>query len=38
MHDWQSEVRARLAPLSLKPEREADMVDENLAAPRGTLS
>ncbi len=28
MHDWQSEVRARLAPLHLKPEREADIVDE----------
>jgi predicted permease len=28
MHDWQSEVRARLAPLKLKPEREADIVDE----------
>jgi hypothetical protein len=28
MHDWQSEVRARLAPLDLKPEREADIVDE----------
>src|SRR5688500_16648194 len=28
MHDWQSEVRARLAPLNLKPEREADIVDE----------
>ena len=28
MHDWQSEVRARLAPLRLKPEREADIVDE----------
>ncbi len=27
-HDWQSEVRARLAPLNLKPEREADIVDE----------
>jgi predicted permease len=28
MHDWRSEVRARLAPLRLKPEREADIVDE----------
>src|SRR5688572_14046115 len=28
MNDWQSEVRARLAPLNLKPEREADIVDE----------
>jgi len=28
MHDWPSEVRARLVPLSLKPEREADIVDE----------
>src|SRR5512134_2955118 len=28
MHDWQNEVRARLAPLRLKPEREADIVDE----------
>src|SRR6185503_11112324 len=28
MHDWQSEVRARLASLNLKPEREADIVDE----------
>jgi putative ABC transport system permease protein len=28
MHDWQSEVRARLAQLRLKPEREADIVDE----------
>ena len=28
MHDWQSEVRARLVPLNLKPEREADIVDE----------
>jgi hypothetical protein len=28
MHDWRSEVRARLAPLDLKPEREADIVDE----------
>jgi predicted permease len=28
MHDWQSEVRARLASLRLKPEREADIVDE----------
>ena len=28
MHDWQSEVRARLASLHLKPEREADIVDE----------
>jgi putative ABC transport system permease protein len=28
MHDWQSEVRARLKPLRLKPEREADIVDE----------
>src|SRR5688500_4890439 len=28
MHDWQSEVRTRLAPLHLKPEREADIVDE----------
>ena len=28
MHDWQSEVRARLASLDLKPEREADIVDE----------
>jgi predicted permease len=28
MHDWQSEVRARLARLRLKPEREADIVDE----------
>jgi predicted permease len=28
MHDWQSEVRVRLAPLRLKPEREADIVDE----------
>ena len=28
MHDWKSEVRARLAPLRLKPEREADIVDE----------
>ena len=27
MHDWHSEVRARLAPLNLKPEREAD-IDE----------
>ncbi|HEY3516687.1 MAG TPA: permease prefix domain 1-containing protein, partial [Gammaproteobacteria bacterium] len=28
MHDWQSEVRARLAALRLIPEREADIVDE----------
>ena len=28
MHDWPNEVRARLAPLRLKPEREADIVDE----------
>jgi hypothetical protein len=28
MDDWQSEVRARLKPLRLKPEREADIVDE----------
>ena len=28
MHDWQSEIRARLAPLRLRPEREADIVDE----------
>ena len=28
MHDWHSEVRARLAPLRLKPEREADIVEE----------
>ena len=28
MHDWQSEVRVRLASLRLKPEREADIVDE----------
>jgi hypothetical protein len=28
MHDWQKEVRARLAPLTLRPEREADIVDE----------
>lgn len=28
MHDWQSEIRARLAPLRLKPERETDIVDE----------
>jgi predicted permease len=28
MHDWRSEVRARLKPLHLKPEREADIVDE----------
>ena len=28
MRDWQSEVRARLKPLDLKPEREADIVDE----------
>ena len=28
MHDWQREVRERLAPLRLKPEREADIVDE----------
>jgi putative ABC transport system permease protein len=28
MHDWQSEVRARLAPLRLRPEREADIIDE----------
>ena len=28
MRDWQREVRARLASLSLKPEREADIVDE----------
>jgi putative ABC transport system permease protein len=28
MHDWQGEVRARLATLNLKPEREADIVDE----------
>jgi hypothetical protein len=28
MHDGQSEVRARLKPLRLKPEREADIVDE----------
>jgi predicted permease len=28
MHDWKSEVRARLATLRLKPEREADIVDE----------
>ena len=28
MHDWKSEVRARLKPLRLKPEREADIVDE----------
>jgi hypothetical protein len=24
MHDWQSEIRERLAPLRLKPERETD--------------
>jgi predicted permease len=28
MHDWHSEVRARLTALRLKPEREADIVDE----------
>ena len=28
MHDWHSEVRTRLAALRLKPEREADIVDE----------
>ena len=28
MHDWHGEVRARLASLHLKPEREADIVDE----------
>ena len=28
MNDWQIEVRARLEPLRLKPEREADIVDE----------
>jgi predicted permease len=28
MHDWQREIRARLAPLRLRPEREADIVDE----------
>jgi len=28
MHDWHSEVRARLASLRLKPERETDIVDE----------
>src|SRR5687767_12167580 len=28
MHDWHSEVRARLTHLRLKPEREADIVDE----------
>jgi putative ABC transport system permease protein len=28
MHDWHSEVRARLVPLRLKPAREADIVDE----------
>ncbi len=28
MHDWQHEVRARLASLRLRPEREADIVDE----------
>ena len=28
MHDWQSEVHARLAHLRLRPEREADIVDE----------
>src|SRR5262245_46882584 len=28
MHDWHSEVRARLALLNLRPEREADIVDE----------
>jgi putative ABC transport system permease protein len=28
MHDWHSEIRTRLAPLNLKPEREADIVDE----------
>ena len=28
MHDWQNEVRARLVSLRLKPEREADIVDE----------
>src|SRR5262245_13311407 len=28
MHDWHSEVRARLTSLRLKPEREADIVDE----------
>jgi predicted permease len=28
MHDWQSEVRKRLTPLRLKPERESDIVDE----------
>jgi predicted permease len=28
MHNWQSEVRARLAALNLRPEREADIVDE----------
>src|SRR6185503_19810769 len=28
MHDWQSEVRARLAALRLKPERETEIVDE----------
>ena len=30
MHDWQSEVRARLKPLRLRPEREADIVGEVL--------
>src|SRR5262245_37976454 len=28
MHDWHNEVRARLASLHLKAEREADIVDE----------
>jgi predicted permease len=28
MHDWHTEVRARLAALRLRPEREADIVDE----------
>ena len=28
MHDWKGEVRRRLAPLRLRPEREADIVDE----------
>jgi len=28
MHDWKTEVRARLEPLDLKPEREADIVEE----------
>ena len=28
MNDWESEVRARLVHLRLRPEREADIVDE----------